>query len=62
VALRIHCKFEKDETILRLVENAEVQLNVVLQKIGAKCMEDLNPKYYCFCRYDPDNKQIVVIV
>jgi len=55
--LRIHCKFVRNATILRLVENAKVQLNVVLQKIAAKRMEDLNLKYYCFCRYNPDDKQ-----
>lgn len=51
--------FGKDETVYNMMMNAELQLSAVLQKIGIKRMEDLNPKYYCFCRYDASSKEMV---
>ncbi len=60
MALKIHCNFEKDATVMHLIEGPEVQLHEVLQKISTKRMEELKPELYRFCAYNAANKQKVV--
>lgn len=55
----MHCSFEKDETTVHIIVNPEMQLLEVLQKIGAKRMEEFKPEFYCFYAYSSASTQRV---